>query len=158
MRGDQAKRVSPARQSPYESVAADVTLAVIRPPENLIDQKHYRQVIFRLGCRKQQPQPLHLGIKIREPVLHGVAYLDAGEDSKQRSPQALGVYRRAGISQAEVHAHGPEERALAGHIRSGKNHDPAYFIQLEVITDFVLVLDERMSHTPGFEYTRIQNK
>src|SRR5258708_2818547 len=116
MRGDQAKRVSPARQSPYESVAADMTLAVIRPPENLIDQKHYRQVIFRLGCRKQQLQPLYLGIKIREPVLHGVAYLNASEDSKQGSPQPRGVKRRACISQAEVHTHGPEERALTGHI------------------------------------------
>src|SRR4029434_232107 len=97
-------------------MTAEVTLAVIRTPENLIDQKEGWHVFVRLRCREQLFQTLHLRIKIGKPILNGIAHLDAAEKLKQRKMQPFGIYWSSRIGQTEIYPDSPQEGALSRHV------------------------------------------
>src|ERR1043165_106200 len=70
------------RERTYVRSASNQTFTTVCAAEDFIDQKQHRQSVVHLRRRQQRLQTFYFSVKIREPVLHRVAYLDTREQTK----------------------------------------------------------------------------
>src|ERR1051326_7167335 len=82
--------------------AANLSLAVVRAFENLIDEEEKREIAASLEFCQQPFETPDFSIEVGVAAGHGVTNFDAGVELEERYLEGAGIHRPASIGQGEV--------------------------------------------------------
>src|SRR5882724_11386903 len=90
---------------------------------------------------------MDLGIEPRAPGLQRILNAQRRSHFQRTDLQAAGPDRSTGESQNRVDAHGPQERALAGHIRATDNQQSLPAVEQYVIANAGSAGEQRVAES-----------
>src|ERR1700761_6678456 len=147
VRGDESDGMA-GEQATEQRLSGNAAIVRIGAGEQLIEQEEGR---LRGGEIGDLLQTLNLRIKAREAALERVLHRDGCAYSDRRQAEAAAADRRSALSQNHIQADGTQQRALAGHVGTADDDEPARSVEREIVCNCSGTRQERMRETDRFQ-------